>query len=343
MEMDLNNLDINTLPTGEQRFIQSIASGCYLAYAMGFQMERATLGQLANHFMYLNEFANIALMRIGSGGRFEGAGLGDCELVLLTKDSMGERWEPSDDDGFGRRVYPAQYFDILKRTTGTDIYGVGPTPYMKVTLEHKQLDGPNQLSYHPNSSTPFPGRVLEGEYIAGNSNLVKEARRQVFDEIVSDPKIIKGMKKDLKTYKKVCQTGISRKAQQFHRDRNEVYFNPPAQQFGLKYGLLRYTQTALSIQLFELIQRQQIPVDMYLDLNQSVEERIRYAFRMDWVANEEDMIAAGIMYIKAADFNSKAKIRYYSDETTIFRTTDGWLTDLHDEITRIFEATILVN
>jgi hypothetical protein len=214
---------------------------------------------------------------------------------------------------------------------------------MKVALEHKRLDGPDQLSYYPGNETPYPGRILEGEYVAGNAELMTEARRRVFSEIMNDPKIIKGLKKDLKVYKKVCQTGLSRNVPQFDRDKNESYFNPPARQDGLKYGLLRYTQTALSIELFELFQRKQFPVEEFLDLNQSVEERIRYAFRKGWVANDEDLTIAGIMYIQAADFNNTAKIHHYTDESNVFKLKEGSLAGVHDDIVAIFENRMLID
>src|SRR5688572_4955703 len=96
-----------------------IVGGGYAAYGAGFGAEWATLAHLANHFRHLNEFADNALMRVGSGGRFEGAGLGDAEFVLLPKDSMGERWRPPEDAEEGTRLCPARCSDILVRTAET--------------------------------------------------------------------------------------------------------------------------------------------------------------------------------------------------------------------------------
>lgn len=109
MEMAYGKLDPATLPPGEQKFLSMIAGGSYPTYGAGFMAEQATLYQLANHFMHLNEFANVALLRVDSGGRFEGAALGDAEFVLLTKDSMGDSWVPPADGEFGTRVYPHHY------------------------------------------------------------------------------------------------------------------------------------------------------------------------------------------------------------------------------------------
>src|SRR5262249_6373176 len=109
MEMSFDKLDLDSLPIGERKFIDMVVCGLYAAYGAGFEAEWATLAHLANHFRHLNEFANIALMRVGSGGRFEGAALGDAEFVLLTKDSMGDQWKPPVDAEEGTRIYPAQF------------------------------------------------------------------------------------------------------------------------------------------------------------------------------------------------------------------------------------------
>jgi len=135
--MDIMRLDLDSLPAGERKFIDLIVGSNFAAYGVGFAAEQVTLAQLSNHFQYLNEFANVALLRVGSGGRFEGAALGDTEFVLLTKDSMGDGWVRPTGDQLGSREYLHQYFNMLQATTGTDIVGVGLTPYMKVVLEHK--------------------------------------------------------------------------------------------------------------------------------------------------------------------------------------------------------------
>lgn len=343
MEMDIGKLDLDRLPPGERTFIDLVASSMFLAYGAGFRAEWATLAHLGHHFMHLNEFANIALMRVGSGGRFEGAALGEAEFVLLTKDSMGDGWVPPVDGEFGTRIYPAAYYQTLCDTTGSDIVGVGVTPYMEVRLEHKRLDGEEPLSYYSGVDVPFPGRIIEGEYVAGNVALVTEARRRVFTEMATEPKILAGIKKDLKTYRKVCETGLSRKLPQFSLEDDVLFFDPPKRQFGMKYGLLRYVQTALLVEFIELFQRKQLPVDEYLDLPQSVEERIRYAFRKNWVANEKDFIIAGHIYLQATELNSTAKIQYYTDATkTVFPVEPGAPRMAHKDILDIFDTRLLI-
>ena len=343
MEMDISKLNPATLPMGELRFLTNIQERIFPAYGAGFAAELDTLRQLAGHFAHLNQFANIALLRMGSGGRFEGAALGETEFVLLTKDSMGDGWIALDEDDDGPRLYPPAFFEQLVSTSSSDIMGVGLTPYMKVSLEHKRLDGPAQLSYYEDVPTPFPGRILEGEFVAGNRDLDIEARRRVFEEILTDPQIVRGMKQDLKNYKKVCESGLSRKIPQFDPDTNTLFFDPENRQHGLKYGLMRYVQTILSIQLFELFQRKGYDIAEYLDLNQSVEERIRYAFRKDWVAKEEEIIQLGLLYIMATDANSTAKIRHYTDGKTAFFVDDFSIRKIHEAAFAILENRLLID
>jgi hypothetical protein len=344
MEMDLAKLDAEALSDGEKAFIAALASMTVVGYGAGYLAEQATLGLLAKHFRHLNQFANVTLLRVGSGGRFEGAGLGDTELCLLTKDSMREDLPQPTENQSELRIYPASHFDTLAETTGTDIIGVGLTEYMNVSLEHKRLDGTEQLSYYAGNETPYPGRILEGEYLAGNQSLITEARRKVFSEIATDHTIIKRLKKDLRVHKKVCDTGVSRKVRQFDLDADEFYFNPPQGQFGMKYGLLRYAQAAISLEFFELFQRKQFPVEEYIDLSQSVEERIRYAFRKGWVANEKHLINLGRIYVQVANMNTIAKINFFTDDSnTTTKCPRGELRRLHEQLDNSLKRRLFID
>jgi hypothetical protein len=348
MEMPTSPEELAKLPEGEQRFVSLIVNGNFAAYGVGFSAEQATVLSLRNHHRQFNQFSNIALLRVGSGGRFEGSGLGETEFVLLTTDSseyqglVCKEIDGLDEDEL-KRDYPPTFFETLKEVAGTDILHVGLTAYMKVSLEHKRVDGDEKLSYYPGNTTPFPGRVIEGEFIAGNPSLVTVARRKVFDEVANDPKILAGLKEDLKVYRKVCESGLSRKVQQFDLDTGELFFNPENKQFGLKYGVLRYVQSALSIEFFELFQRRKMSIDEYIDLPPSVEERIRYAFRKGWVANEEDMIIAGHIYIQAMDVQTATKVNFYSEGGKRIFGVVGGLRTIHEDVVKIFETRLLID
>ncbi len=347
MDMPTSTEELASLPQGEQRFVSLIIGGNFAAYGVGFAAEQATLAQLRHHHRELNRFSNIALLRVGSGGRFEGAGLGDTEFVLLTVDAIedGEQsFETVDaaDQSKLKFNYPAQFFEQLIEIASADIMSVGLTTYMRVTLEHKRVDGGGKLSYHPDSEVPYPGRILEGELVAGSPLVFEIAKRKVFGEIAGDSKILRGLRKELRVIKKVLETGFSRTVHQFDPSIGEIFFNPSEKQFGLKYGVLRYVQTALSIEFFELFQRHGMQIDDYMDLPPSVEERIRYAFRKGWVANEEDLIAAGLIYIQGLEIQTTMKANHYSESGKRIFAVQGGLSAIHQDVIDIFKNRLLV-
>ncbi len=80
-------------------------------------------------------------------------------------------------------------------------------------------------------------------------------------------------------------------------------------------------QLAQAIEIFEFVQRHDISPEDVLDLNQSVEERIRYCLRKDWVREEriDQLVDTGIAYVKLCNANSHLKVRYYTDRSTEVR------------------------
>jgi hypothetical protein len=303
MEMDLEKLDPSIMPEGEIRFVRQMLAHSSPAYGAGFMAEHLTLHLMAERFDYVNEWDNVALVRIGSGGRFEGAALGEAEFLLLTKPEMN-------------RSYPLDKLQGLINRVSLPLMDLPFVSCVEVRVEHKDIEGATPLSYYPGSATPYPGRVLEGEWVAGNKLVFEEARRRVLGEIITDRSILDGMQKAMKEHEAVCNSGLSRKIRQFDADKNTIFYDPDEKRFGLKYGVLRYIQTALSIEIFELIRRRNLPIDDIIDLSQSVEERIRYAFRKDWVAIPDDLIQAGLIYVHACDEQTEMKIRYYSSRLT---------------------------
>jgi hypothetical protein len=72
-------------------------------------------------------------------------------------------------------------------------------------------------------------------------------------------------------------------------------------------------------------------------------QRPGYAFRKAWVANDEDLTIAGIMYVQAADFNNTVKIHHYTDESNAFMLKEGSLAEVHDHIVAIFRDRLLID
>lgn len=69
MEMDLKKLDPEELPEGERSVPAEVSASMSTAYGAGFTAEWTTLARVANHFQYLNEWDNVAVVRIGGGGQ----------------------------------------------------------------------------------------------------------------------------------------------------------------------------------------------------------------------------------------------------------------------------------
>jgi hypothetical protein len=328
LEMNLDKLKLDDLPLGEKRFVAELIASQSALYGAGFSAELGTLAQLADHFQQLNEWDNVALVRIGSGGRFEGAALGEAEFVLLTT-------------GQGEHPYPLEYLDKLKYIIDTPLMGIGMVPYMPTRVEHKDLDGNAPFSYYPGNKTPYPGRILEAEWVAGNRRLLEGAKRRVFAEIKSNDNIVDGLRNAAADHAEICKTGLSRKVRQFDLETNTVYYNPAEKQHGMKYGVLRYIQTAISIEIFELLRRRDLPIDEIVDLSQSVEERIRYCFRKDWVSREDDLITAGKVYVQACDLQTEMKIQHSSKNQVAFSLEEGSLSEFHESAINAFQTRVL--
>jgi hypothetical protein len=336
MEMDITKLDPATLPQGEVEFIQILLGNSFPFYNTGYHGEQAIHQLLAVQLHHQFDYQNVALLRTGSGGRYEGAGVGEHEFILLTK----QAGEPP--------RFPHEYFGTLIDVAQAPVYIHPELPPVVADVEHKPLDAGSKLSYHSASktTTPYPGRILEAEFVAGNPALWMEARRTVFQEIVTDKEIIAGMKKDLKRYEKTCETGLSNfkgTQQQFDKESRSVFYDPAKFQNGMKYSFLRYTQTAFAIELYSLIKRKAIPVEDVLDLNQSVEERIRYAFRRGWVRRTEQLLVAGYAYVKACDINCRLKAQFHQDGRTTLQLTEGSLESLYGLLVPTFKEGVLID
>lgn len=335
MEMDITKLDPATLPEGEVEFLRILLQESFPFYNTGFHGEQAIHRLLATHLHNQFDYQNVALLRTGSGGRYEGAGVGEHEFILLTTNAEG----PS--------TFPHQYFDKLIALAGAPVHVHPDLPPIIADVEHKPLDTGAKLSYHSTSktTTPYPGRVLEAEFVAGNHELWAEARRRVFGEILADDEIIAGMKRDLKRYEKTCETGLSKfkgEQVQFDKDTRTVFYSPETFQNGMKYSFLRFTQTAFAIELFSLVKRRKIPIDDVLDLNQSVEERIRYAFRKGWVSRTNELLVAGYAYVKACDINCRLKAQFQQDGRTSLQLKENSLENLYESLVPPLKEGVLV-
>jgi hypothetical protein len=309
--MDLMKLDLDSLPDCEKAFIGGMLQTTALFYQAGFNFESNMNILCANQFRYIGNYDNLALLRTGSGGRFDGTGLGDADLILLSSENL----TPTS--------YPIGQIDLLVDTLREPI-SVIPKMWTNVSIEHKSMNDGATLSFYQGDrkGKAFPGRIMEAEFLAGNANFFDSARRRVLQEIRDDPIVLKSMKKQLKDHRTICRSGSQKYKNQelvhFDKKSGEVFYHPEKSIFGLKYSFLRYMQLAQAIEIFEFFNRSKLKIDDLLDLNQSVEERIRYCLRKDWILSDrvDQLIETGLEYVKLCDLNSELKVRFFNDGPT---------------------------
>ena len=312
MEMALDKLSDEEMPDDEKEFIAAVRDLDVPEYATGFCSEQNLQKFLRYHFSYLNQYSDLALIRTGSSGRYEGFALGDAEFVLVVSPGHGE--SPLGDSLDELR-------SLLERSL--------PIPHQpwetKVSVEIKDLNSDLPLAFYEGNAKgrPYPGRVLESEFVAGSSDVFWESRKRVFDEIIENKRILRVLKAMRREHRLICETGVQKfKGKELRHldvEHGIVFHDPPNNIDGLKRGFLRYVQIALSIEIFGLVVRKQIPVPDVVDLNQSVEERIRYCFRKGWVKEKEPLINAGCAYIELAALQGVAKWNNFRSGHTKFQ------------------------
>ena len=311
MDMDLGSLDHDKLPDSEKAFIGGMLQNTAPFYEAGYYFEWAVKNLCAEQFQHVGKYDNLSLLRTGSGGRFDGSGLGDADLILLSSDEVSEA------------SYPLEQIDRLLSTLNTRI-AVIPKMWTNVSVEHKAMADDASLSFYEGnrSGKAFPGRILEAEYLVGNAELFQLSRRRVLNEIRSEPSVLKSMKSQLKDHRKICRSGVQRykgdELVHFDKASGEVFYAPERSIFGVKHSFLRYMQIAQAVEIFEFFNRNELEAEELADLNQSVEERVRYCLRRDWVLEDRvgQLIETGLGYVKLCNMNSQLKVQYFTHGAT---------------------------
>lgn len=334
--MALHKQRYDDLPDGEKEFIAAVQDLAVPDYAAGFSVEQR-LQEFVNHyFSYLNQYSDLALLRIGSSGRYEGFALGEAEFVLVVRPGHG---------GSPQHVKLDELLVLLRRPL--------PIPYQewetKSSVEVKDLSTDIPFSFYGGNSKgkPFPGRVLEAEFVAGNPDLFWEARRRVLQEVTSEKAIRRALRDMRREHRSICESGIQRykgeELRQLDIHRGIVFHDPERNLDGLKRSFLRYVQTGLSYEIFDLLARKGIAVADVLDLNQSVEERIRYCFRKGWVKNKTGLIDVGCAYIELTALQGNIKWAYLTNKRKEFQLKESsQLRRAYELIVPTMEAGVLI-
>lgn len=155
------------------------------------------------------------------------------------------------------------------------------------------------------------------------------------------------MKDELRTYAKCCETEKTsfkgKEVVQFQKctfSPSYIAYDPDYGVFGFKYAFLRYYQFAIAIEIFQYMHSFDVSSIGLVDLPSSVEERIRYLLRKDWVDDIDAAILAGRYYVRLCELQIILKFNYYSKtpdrRETEFREMKGASIDRAQQAIKAF-------
>lgn len=309
MEMDISKLNAEDMPALEKALIAEMSFRFPAGYLFSFSVEENTNIMARDHFKYLNQFSNIALLRAGSGGRLDGAGVGDQEFILLTL--------PMTPNIENNILEEHDIQPLIEKIKSCNDLGIQKN--IVCIVEHKDLSqGVDTLIYHSSSRKPFPGRILEAVFLVGNKSIFQQAKFDTLTALYGNVKVVKKIKEELKTYKDTMMSGETyfkkQLTPQFVEKYNTVLYDPSKNIYGFKYGPLRYMQLALALEFYMALAKKQVEPEFFFDLPSALEDRIRFVFRK-MICNplhENVLMDLAIIYTKTSNIQTKLKLDYHA-------------------------------
>ena len=320
-EMNLQALPFQKLRADEQRLIAAnqqypLQMPLRLAktmYEAGFHFDNAVCSGISRTIdVYLknSDINNLAILAVGSSGRFDGSGIEQVELVVLYHDPIA----PSD-------LSVAQIEGISGNLSAIPMslpWGDGERIMLGMPLvELKYLHGNNSVCIHSKTKKAYPGRAIEGTLVYGNGDVLLAAKKRAFAEINNNKQVIDDAKDQQRAFRKAMESGTYRQkvndvmqdVVQVDLDAMRVLIDPEAKQFGLKYGIIRYTQTRIAQQFYNLVRSGKMSEQQFVELPPGVEERLRYAARLGWAKDVDASIEITNGYMVAVGIQNMLKIQ----------------------------------
>ncbi len=312
MEMNIDLLDLNELPDCEKALIAELRNLFPIAYIHSYATEERTNLAASAIFRNLNEIENISLLRTGSGGRLDGAGVGDHDFILLFDSNITS--------SSSKQVVNEK--EVLKIKEELDLKNdVIVNEQFACTVELIDIASEKELLvYHHSNNKPYPGRILESAFVAGNDELFKTAKLETLKQLFGNKKVLKKIKEELRAYKKNTLSGdMSFKGKvrpQFIDELQVVLYDPKEQTYGLKYGPLRAMQLSLALEFYAALASKSITAESLLDLPTALEDRVRYILRKGLHSKvcEEYLIDFTLVYASLVNIQAKLKNDYHSPQ-----------------------------
>lgn len=295
--------------------------------------KEARLNELYSEaWQHLNQYKDIAVMRVGSGARLDGGGNGEAEFIYLVDDTKKS-------DHVASQYHMLLASELLRPTITFPPEIMREDYIQEQRVEYKLFEADGLLSYYsrdisdpnytpemfmgvekpetPNQSKkPYPERILDSKFIAGNSRVWAEARARVIYETIGNNRIIEGLEERRRSAKRLCETGIQKwnkktpELVQFDKESGTFFYDPENKVNGVKESFLRYTQIQLNVKLFKFFKSNNTEmIDIY-DMPASIIGKIQYVLRKGWPADKEALVDIAIGYMMAAQLNAVMKFEY---------------------------------
>ena len=326
LEMDLARLDLFSLPDLENELLAHLFQQApHLAF-LGMAGSQVELSLLRTAWLPLDKVSNLALIAPGSAGRFEGAGVGDLDLMLLWREDSGPE---------------AASRERAENVAG-EISAAGvKNPFMNAQSCQCSLlavDEVKSLVLYGRAKAPFPDRLTGAVLIAGSPILFADARERAAAEMLEGKGLLKKLKDDVKVHRKTATTGVLRfkgvDYVQVDLKEHEAIYNPEVNQSGLKYGPLRCIQRGLEFEFHSYLSRNGCDASEVLSFNPGTEERFRFFARKGWVKDEDLFLSLAVLYQQSLIYQAQLKIECH------FRGEVPAITRLNDSFLPVAEETL---
>lgn len=241
----------------------------YLADQSIFDGLRATLNL---HNNSAREF-NVGITVVGSDGRSEKGALSQLELALISdapkrlledNETLLKIHETTIKTRKALSSLLQDLVDIeMPDALLTAVQFLRSTGVIKPQVEVKSLFNDSVYRYGGNGAI-WPSRILDSvplKVSSSSEEMQLLSKRKLVQEVQGEDHhtIVKGLKKRFDDYKRVARTGFQKfkekKIKHYNLDSGMMFYNPPQNIGGFKYGPLRLIQSVIELKCIDVIHK----------------------------------------------------------------------------------------
>lgn len=224
---------------------------------------------------------SVCIVATGSDGKMERHIQSKSEFIWLDNRPPKSPVHISQD--IGKFLH---WYDETNEIAFHQAYDALPHPF-----EVKSLTNPEApYSYaYGNRNVVYPDRILNSVVVFGNPNLLREAKRKVYEEITADSAVGKHIREEIKEQlrisRKALESGISRGVYCFNLEQTPPvqYYNemetqigePRVSTTGFKFPAMRLVQRTLDLITIDAIRTKKISIEEAIDFPTNTIARIQ--------------------------------------------------------------------